>query len=179
MRALLHATAVSVAAWAARFVRRSKRIVVAVSFALCAAILALGWLSYRSVKEVVTEDFNRQQLVLAKYAARQIGHSLAMLQKELLLLSQAPALQYQERIALPGRLESAFMSVKDSGAVQIRFVTAPGTVAHIFDAPGHRRANPPAEATLHLLWASDPANRRQLLVSPVSAAGASQPARLL
>ena len=48
---------------------------------LCGVILVLGWLSYRSVKEVVTEDFNKQQLVLAKYAARQITHSLAMLRR--------------------------------------------------------------------------------------------------
>src|SRR5512139_1157161 len=98
MRALLHTSFATVVAWAARLVRRSKRIVVAVSVVLCAVILALGWLSYRSVKEVVTEDFNQQQLVLAKYAARQISHSLAMLRKELRLLGQSPALQYQERL---------------------------------------------------------------------------------
>ena len=76
MKELLHGTATSLVAWAAGFVRRSKRIVVGVSVLLCGVILALGWLSYRSVKEVVTEDFNKQQLVLAKYAARQITHSL-------------------------------------------------------------------------------------------------------
>ena len=92
------------------------------------------------MKEVVTEDFNKQQLVIAKYAARQITHSLAMLQKELHLLGQAPALQYQERIALVGRLESAFMSVKDNGAIQIRFVPAPGTLAHVYGRAGYRRA---------------------------------------
>jgi len=75
---------------AARRVRTSKRIVVAVSVLLCGVILVLGWLSYRSVKEVVTEDFNQQQLVLAKYAARQISHSLAMLRKELQLLGRPP-----------------------------------------------------------------------------------------
>src|SRR5512139_79778 len=101
MRALLPTTFASPVAWAARLVRRSKRIVVAVSVALCAVILLLGWLSYRSVKEVVTEDFNQQQLVLAKYAARQITHSLAMLRKELRLLAQSPALRQGERTRLP------------------------------------------------------------------------------
>jgi len=179
MRALLHATAVSLVAWAARFVRRSKRIVVAVSVALCAVILLLGWSSYRSVKEVVTEDFNQQQLVLAQYAARQITHSLAMLQKELRLLAQAPALQQQERRALAGRLESAFMSVKDSGAVQIRFVAAPGTLVHVFDNPGYHRTDPGPGDTLHLLWAADPANRGRLLASPIEPASAAQPSKLL
>jgi 4-amino-4-deoxy-L-arabinose transferase-like glycosyltransferase len=91
MRSTLKATADAVVAWAARRVRRSKRLVVAVSVALCALILALGWLSYRSVKDVVTEDFNQQQLVLAKYAARQIQHSLEMLRKEQRLLARSPA----------------------------------------------------------------------------------------
>jgi len=179
MKELLHATATSLVAWAARLVRQSKRIVVGVSVLLCGVILVLGWLSYRSVKEVVTEDFNKQQLVLAKYAARQITHSLAMLQKELHLLGQAPALQYQERIALVGRLESAFMSVKDNGAVQIRFVPAPGTLAHIYGRQGYRRLEPSAEDTLYLLWASDPANRERLLATPVASSAADEPARLL
>jgi two-component system, NtrC family, sensor kinase len=179
MRELLHTTAVSLVAWAARFVRRSKRIVVAVSVALCAMILSLGWLSYRSVKEVVTADFNQQQLVLAQYAARQITHSLAMLRKELLLLAQSPALRRQEPLTFVGRLESAFMSVKDNGAVQIRYIPAPGAVAHVFDSPGYHRAEPGAEDTLHLLWAADPANRLRQLVTPVAPASASQPSKLL
>ena len=168
MRALLRSTLASLVAWAARLVRRSKRIVVAVSIALCGVILALGWLSYRSVKEVVTEDFNKQQLVLAKYAARQIDHSLAMLRKELRLLGQAPALQYQERPGLAGRLESAFMSVKDEGTVQIRYVPAPGTVVIVHGGAGHRRAEPGTEDTLHLLWAADPASRGKVLITPVA-----------
>lgn len=168
MRALLRTTFASLVAWAARLVRRSKRIVVAVSVVLCAVILALGWLSYRSVKAVVTEDFNQQQLVLAKYAARQIGHSLAMLRKELRLLGQAPPLQYQERLALVGRLKSAFMSVKDDGAVQIRFVPAGGALVHLYDSPGYRNAAPGADDTLHLAWAADPGNRQKILVTPVT-----------
>src|SRR5512139_4050846 len=170
MRELLRTTFASLVAWAARLVRRSKRIVVAVSVALCAVILGLGWLSYRSVKEVVTDDFNQQQLVLAKYAARQISHSLAMLRKELRLLGRAPALQYQERLALAGRLEGAFMSVKDDGAVQIRYVAAPGTVVHVYGSPGYRHAVPATDDTLQLLWAADPANRQKVLVTPVAPA---------
>ncbi|HWR96895.1 MAG TPA: PAS domain S-box protein, partial [Candidatus Methanoperedens sp.] len=168
MRTLLRTTFASLVAWAARRVRRSKRIVVAVSVALCAVILALGWLSYRSVKEVVTEDFNQQQLVLAQYAARQISHRLAMLRKELGLLGQSPALQYQERVAIAGRLERTFMSVKDDGAVQIRYVAAPGTAVHVFDKAGYRHAEPATEDTLHLLWATDPFNRQTVLVTPVT-----------
>jgi two-component system, NtrC family, sensor kinase len=179
MTALLQATFASLAAWASRLVRQSKRIVVAVSVLLCGVILSLGWLSYRSVKEVVTEDFNQQQLVLAKYAARQITHSLAMLRKELQLLGQAPALQYQERIALVGRLESAFMSVKDDGALQVRFVPSPGRLTHVYGAPGYGSPAPSAEDTLHLLWAADPANRGKILATPVVPAGAEEPARLL
>jgi len=178
MKELLHASAVSLVGWASRLVRQSKRIVVAVSVLLCGVILVLGWLSYRSVKEVVTEDFNKQQLVIASYAARQITHSLEMLRKELHLLGNAPSLQYQERIALVGRMESAFMSVKDDGATQIRFVPAPGTLAHVYDSPGYRRGQPSAEDTLYLLWAADPANRGQLLTTPVAASAAGETAKL-
>jgi len=179
MRELLHASAASLVAWAARMVRQSKRIVVAVSVLLCGVILLLGWLSYRSVKEVVTEDFNKQQLVLAKYAARQITHSLEMLRKELQLLAKSPAVQYQERVSLVERLESAFMSVKDDGATQIRFIPAPGTTAHVYGKPGYQSTPPSSEDTLYLLWAADPANKERLLTTPVSSSSAGEPARLL
>jgi PAS domain S-box-containing protein len=174
LRAAFH----SLAAWAAHFVRRSKRIVVAVSVALCAAILALGWLSYRSVKEVVTEDFNNQQLVLAKYAARQIEHSLALVRNEMRLLAGSPALQYRERVALTGRLQSTFLSITDSGGLQVRFVTAADRAAHVCDAAGYRRADPGPEDTFYLLWAADRANRRRTLVTPVAAEPPDQPSRL-
>ena len=90
-----------------------------------------------------------------------------MLRKELRLLGQAPALQYQERVALAGRLESAFLSVKDDGRVQIRFVPAPGTVVTVLGGAGYRRAGP-AEDTLHLLWAADRANHGRVLTTPVA-----------
>lgn len=179
MNKLLRDTAHSLVAWAAHFVRKSKRIVVAVSVLLCGVILVLGWLSYRSVKEVVTEDFNRQQLVLAKYAARQITHSLAMLQKELRLLARSPALQYRERIGLADRLANAFMSVKDDGALQVRFVAATDPVAHVVDARGYRAEPPGSEDSQQLLWAADRANHDLVRVTPVLPAGDSQPAMLL
>ena len=154
---MLHAAFHSLAAWAARFVRRSKRIVVAVSVALCAAILVLGWLSYRSVKEVVTEDFNNQQLVLAKYAARQIEHSLALLlQGAAPAGAGSPALQYRERVALTGRLQSTFFSIADSGGDSAPLRSPPpATQAHLYVRPGLPPARTDAEDPLYLVWASD------------------------
>lgn len=48
---------------------------------LLGTVLILGWTSFSKIKEIVTEDFNQQQLVLARHAARQIENSLNALKE--------------------------------------------------------------------------------------------------
>ena len=50
---------------------------------LLGAVFILGLMSSRKVKEIVTEDFNQQQLLLARHVARQIENSLETLRREL------------------------------------------------------------------------------------------------
>jgi hypothetical protein len=49
---------------------------------LLGAVLLLGWWSSKKVAEVVTADFNQQQLVLARHVAGQIENSLNKLKRE-------------------------------------------------------------------------------------------------
>ena len=79
-------------------------------------------MSARKVREVVIEDFNQQQLVLARHAASQIENSLGSLKRELSLLSLSPSIQYVESVSLGKRIEVAFSRVKDEGALEIRFI---------------------------------------------------------
>lgn len=79
---------------------------------LLGTVLILGWMSSRRVKEVVTEDFNQQQLVLARHIASQIENSITILKRELLLLSLSPSVQYFEPASMNNRIETAFSSIK-------------------------------------------------------------------
>ncbi|MCK7472348.1 MAG: hypothetical protein MZU95_17515 [Desulfomicrobium escambiense] len=61
--------------------------------------MVLGWFSAEKIQEVVIEEFNNQQLVLARHAASQIENRLNSLTRELLLLSYSPSVQYSEASA--------------------------------------------------------------------------------
>jgi PAS domain S-box-containing protein len=157
-----------VAGWHSFFVHRTRGIVVAVSVLLLALILLLGWSSYREVKDVVTEDFNSQQLLLARYAARQIGNLIEMLKKEIKLLSLSPSLQYSETVAVASRMGITFSSVREEGAVEIRYLRADGRPMRVIDAAGTREAPTAFEDRPLLTWARDPAQQGRVLMSEVS-----------
>jgi hypothetical protein len=48
---------------------------------LLGIVMICGWISIRKIKEVVTEDFNQQQLILSRHAAGQIENSLSSLKE--------------------------------------------------------------------------------------------------
>lgn len=89
---------------------------------LSGIVLILGWMSARQVREVVTEDFNQQQLVLARHAAVQIENSIEALKREIMLLSLSPTIQYAEAPYPEYRLNIAFSSVRESGILEIRLL---------------------------------------------------------
>lgn len=89
---------------------------------LLGTVLILGWRSYQTVKEVVTGDFNQQQLVLAQHAASQIENSLETLRRELQLLSLSPSVQYLEMPSLLNRMDNSFSSIRHEGTLEIRLI---------------------------------------------------------
>ncbi len=103
-------------------IRYFKALIVIMMTLLLSAVLLLGWMSSKEVKETVTEDFNQQQLVLARHAARQIENSLETLKRELMLLSLSPSIQYLEVPFMGNRMEIAFSSIRHEGTLEIRFV---------------------------------------------------------
>jgi PAS domain S-box-containing protein len=155
------------ASWHSFLVHKSRSIVVGVSVVLLAVIMLLGWTSYREVKRVVTEDFNSQQLLLARYAARQIGHLLDMLKKEITLLGLSPSLQYYERVAIGRRMGITFSSVQYEGATEIRFLEAENPHMHVVDPGGYREAPVLFEDRPLRTWARDPANQGRVLLGDI------------
>lgn len=116
------------------------------------AVLVLGWLSSRKIKEVVTKDFNQQQLVLAQYAAKQIENSLALLKREQSLLGLSPSMQYREAVFMSKRMGIAFSSIKNEGCLEIRFVED-GNRTHIMNESGYRDVRVDDRDRTDLEWA--------------------------
>ena len=62
-----------VESWLDFYIKNYKKITVVFTCLLLGVILLLGWTSAKKIREVVIEDFNNQQLVLARHAASQIA----------------------------------------------------------------------------------------------------------
>lgn len=134
---------------------------------LLGAVLVLGWMSSRKVKEVVTKDFNEQQLVLAQHAARQIENNLTLLKKELSLLSLSPSIQYFEKVSIGKRMGITFSSIKEEGALEIRYVESRKPQTHLVDTHGYQTVHTYPEDIDYLKWAGRPENRGVMRISEI------------
>lgn len=136
---------------------------------LLGAVLILGWMSSRKVRELVTEDFNQQQLVLARHAAGQIENSFNTLKRELLLLSLSPAIQYSESPFMDNRMEIAFSSIKHEGTMGIRFVEDKSLKTHHVLENQKCHTEPPDPEDKHYVeWARSEKNKDNIYLTDVS-----------
>jgi PAS domain S-box-containing protein len=155
--------------WFEVFIRHFKKIVLITVSVLLGVILLLGWMSAKKVREVVIEEFNQQQLVLARQAASQIENSINILKRELSILSLSPSIQYAEPVFMAKRMEIAFSSVRDEGVLEIRFVEDKKRKAHLVDARGYSIFRSDSYDDLHYLkWAGQKENMGRIMISDVS-----------
>jgi two-component system NtrC family sensor kinase len=148
--------------------RTLKTLFVIVTPLLLGAVLVLGWTSSKKVKELVTRDFNQQQLLLAQHAARQIENNLGTLKKELALLSFSPSLQYSEKVSIGNRMRITFSSIRDIGALEIRYVESSRSITHLVDDSGYHTGHSRPEDISHLKWGGKEENKGNLSHSDIS-----------
>jgi PAS domain S-box-containing protein len=135
---------------------------------LLGTALILGIVNSIKIKEVVTEDFNRQQLGLAQYAASQIEHKLEMIKKELSMLGLSPTIQYIEKVSINKRLVISFSRIIDDGVYEIRFVETVNNITYMVDASGYQvRKHSLIDRDL-LKWARDKGNQSKIWTSEVN-----------
>lgn len=118
--------------------RAFRNFILVITAVLLGTVLVLGWLSSKKVREVVTEDFNQQQLILARYAAKQIENSLDILRRDMVLLSHSLSAQHVDEPALRRIMRATFPSIRDQGTLAIRYVNARGRATHVVDGRGYR-----------------------------------------
>jgi len=93
----------------------------------------LGLVSFSKMRQVVTEEFNGQQLVLAQNLAALISQDLDFLRRELTVLNLSPSVQYCESPSLASRLRVTFTSIQAGELLEIRRVDETGLQAVIMD----------------------------------------------
>jgi two-component system, NtrC family, sensor kinase len=130
----------------------------------------LGILSLRRTQEIVSDDFQQQQLILARTTARQIEDGLAFMRRELKVLAYSPAIQYLEDVAWANRMRVSFDELTKLGVtsiVRIDFAGAQAGKAYVLDAGGPHVVQQDFNNSPEVLWARDPANRGKIYQGPL------------
>jgi two-component system, NtrC family, sensor kinase len=132
---------------------------------LLALAFILGLLSLRRTSEIVSEDFQQQQLILAKTTARQIEDGLEFLRRELKILNYSPAIQYLEAVAWANRMKVSFDDLSKLGVteiVRIDFAGANAGRTYVLKASGPQILEQQPHDSPEVAWAKDPANRGRI-----------------
>jgi PAS domain S-box-containing protein len=137
---------------------------------LLAVAFVLGLLSLQRTREIVSEDFQQQQLILAKTTARQIEDGLEFLRRELKILNYSPAIQYLEEVAWANRMQVSFDDLSKLGVTEIARIDFEGTNAgrtHILNANGPHILEKQPHDFPEVAWAKDPPNRGRIYQGPI------------
>jgi len=149
------------------YTRHYKFLTVLVTALMLGVILVLGWISSEAVRDTVIEDFNNQQLVIARHAASMIENSLGDFKRELTLLSFSPAVQYSERIQMQRRILIVYSSFQDEGLREVRYVEHKSSRTHVIGRDGASIVTPTATDVAYLEQAGRPDLKNKLWMSDI------------
>jgi two-component system NtrC family sensor kinase len=133
---------------------------------LLGAGFTLGIYSLQTMREVVSNQFNKQQLVLAEQAARQIEDQLKIVIQELSVLNQSPAVQHLEPGRWSSRIKITQAVVRKLGVIEIGRVDASGNTVYSVDLNEQARISsrgPRHPKEVHS-WAGLPENQGKIQV---------------
>ncbi len=135
-------------------------------------LLAVGFFlssfSAREMTRVINEDFNYQQLALAKHAADILTQNFTILKRELMNLSLSPAIQYAEAVSWANRMKISLLSVSEYGVFQIFLLSADGTNAYsINDLGAFFVEKEPYSQEDYFQWCKKPENKGKIYISGV------------
>ena len=89
---------------------------------LLALTVALSAWTFVEVRETVRDDFNQQQLVLARQVAGRVASTMQILRLELASLAESAAETEDAHAALPPLMHSLMRRVGTMGLVEVRYV---------------------------------------------------------
>jgi len=144
-------------------------LLVAVNLILLGTSIYLGLKSANQMREIVKEDFNQQQLVLAQHTAGLLEQDLNFLKRELSTLNFSPTIQYLEPLTWANRMRATLSSVKEEGVVEIVRLDREGRRANLVDSRGLDHVTTGAYKDAPFLdWARHPENKGRVYMGPVS-----------
>jgi two-component system NtrC family sensor kinase len=149
--------------------RYALALLLGVNFALLGTSIYLGLKSANQMKAIVKEDFNQQQLVLARHTASLLDQDINFLKRELSTLNFSPSIQYLEPLSWANRMRATLASVREEGVVEIVHFTKDGNRAYMVDSRGVDQITTGSfKDAPYLSWAANPEHKGQIMVMPVS-----------
>jgi two-component system NtrC family sensor kinase len=149
--------------------KRGLRVVTIVILILLVGALVLGVLASREMKRMISEDFNDQQLALAKHAAGILTQDFKIIKKELLTLSLSPAIQHVESVSWPERMQMSLSSIGDYGVFEIMLINGAGTQSYSMN---YNDALSVEESSFvhedYFEWCKRPENKNKIYMTNVS-----------
>ena len=142
---------------------------VLVTLLLLITSLYLGYVSADQMRRIIKEDFNQQQLMLARHTANILEQDFDFLKRELTTLNLSASVQYLEPLTWANRLRVTLSSVREDGVVEIRRINREGNRAYLVDERGveHIIAGEFKDEPF-FVWASDPNNKGHIFINPVN-----------
>ncbi|NTV42927.1 MAG: hypothetical protein HGA63_06465, partial [Syntrophobacteraceae bacterium] len=132
---------------------------------VCTAVY-LGVSTSRTMKGIIREQFNDEQLALARAASQRIESTIRNAMTDLVLLNALPAVQYSDPEAYEVLLLSTLPVLRRDAIAEIRRVDREGNTlfAATEDGIGMQHLGPvKREAASFLSWASDMGNRGRIM----------------
>ncbi|MBW1952580.1 MAG: PAS domain S-box protein [Deltaproteobacteria bacterium] len=128
----------------------------------------LGLKSAGQMRQIVKEDFNQQQLVLAQHTASILEQDLEFLKRELRILNHSASVQYLEELTWAHRMRVTLSSVREEGVVEIRRINREGNKAYLVDERSLEHIITGSyKKTPYFEWARQPENKGRVYVSRV------------
>ncbi len=164
---------------------RGKTASIVISVAMIVLLSGALWLSIyleRRTGEIAAQQFNQQQLLLARYAALQLEQNFELICDELRVLNYSPSVQYIESVSWAGRMGITMSVLKQTGVLCISRIDPAGNRAYSVD----NRGKPSVLTTKGQCRLSDmlgtaslPANKGRILVSEIWRDKGRYPGKLL
>ena len=131
-------------------------LLLAVNLALLGTSIYLGLMSANQMREIVKEDFNQQQLVLARHTASLLEQDINFLKRELSTLNFSPSIQYLEPLTWANRMRATLASVREEGVVEILRLEPGRQPGLPGGQPGRWTTSPPAPSRTPRTWNGPP-----------------------
>lgn len=133
-----------------------------ITFLLMCGALYLGISTARYMKETIRDQFNEQQLVLARATAQKVEATIQMAIADLALLNSLPTIQYCDSDAYEILLLSTLPVLNRDNIIEIRRVDRQGSTLFVANDQGIGMRHfglVHQEAGVYLSWAADLSNR--------------------